>query len=234
MADLERRLSELGAQLDYPDTPDLAPAVAARLATAPAERPAPARAARPLLRVVLAGLATVLTLVATAAAFPGAREAVLEWVGIEGVEVRVVPEPPAVAPGATLFLGEHLPLRAAEERTGVSARLPRALGRPDGAYATGSRLTLRYGDLLLTEARSGREAFEKQLGPGTRAVPVTVGGEPGVYIEGAPHGVRAGGEELRIAGNTLLWSDGAYLFRLEGAASRAEALRIARSVGSRR
>lgn len=224
MADLERRLSELGTQLAYPPTPDLAPAVAAGLITPPAAR------RRPVRRLVLAAAALVLFLAATAAAVPAAREAVLEWVGIEGVEVRVVPEPPEVVPGATLVLGERVGLREGEERTGVRARLPRALEGPDAFYATGNRLTLRYGGLLLTEAVSGRGAFEKELGPGTRAARVTVGGEPGVYIDASPHGVRAGDEELRIAGNTLLWSDGQYLFRLEGAASEAEALRIASSV----
>jgi hypothetical protein len=224
MADLERRLSELGAQVAYPPTPDLAPAVAAGVA-APAAAPR-----RPVRRLALAAAALVLLLAATAAAVPAAREAVLEWVGIEGVEVRVLPEPPDVVHGATLLLGERVGLREGEERTGVRARLPRALEGPDAVYATGNRLTLRYGGLLLTEGASGRAAFQKELGPGTRAARVTFDGNPGVYIEGAPHGVRADGEELRIAGDTLLWSDGAYLFRLEGAASEAEALRIARSV----
>lgn len=224
MPDLERRLSELGRALAYPPTPDLPAAVTARLAA-----PSPARR-RPGRQLGLAAAVLVLLLAATAAAVPAARDAILEWVGIEGVEVRVVPEPPAVAPGATLFLGERLPLAEAEERTGVRARLPRALGEPDAVHATGDRLTLRYGGLLLTEVLSGREAFVKELGPGTRAGPVTVDGDPGVFIAGAPHGVRAGGEELRIAGSTLLWSDGVYLFRLEGADSEAEALRIARSV----
>ena len=42
MPELERMLSQLGAELDWPQTPDLAPRVRARLTERPARAPAPA------------------------------------------------------------------------------------------------------------------------------------------------------------------------------------------------
>jgi hypothetical protein len=66
---------------------------------------------------------------------------------------------------------------------------------------------------------------------------VTVDGERGVWITGKPHGFgfvdargRAWFERLRLAGDTLLWQRGPLTLRLEGALSKAAALRVARAV----
>jgi hypothetical protein len=78
---------------------------------------------------------------------------------------------------------------------------------------------------------------KKLVEPGTRVVPVALGGEPGFWVEGAPHVVAWVDEEgmvredeLALAGNVLLWQKGELTFRLEGSETLRQALRIASSV----
>jgi len=93
--------------------------------------------------------------------------------------------------------------------------------------------------LLLTEVLGAiRPSIGKAAGPATRIEPVRVGGRRGFWLSGAPHEVTfldARGEPrsatLRLAGDTLLWEAGGLLLRLEGAASKPAALRIAQSMG---
>ena len=65
---------------------------------------------------------------------------------------------------------------------------------------------------------------------------VTVNGQPGFWIQGAPHFFfyNANGavlqETLRLAGNTLIWTQGSLLLRLEAQIDRDTAIRIAQSV----
>jgi len=87
---------------------------------------------------------------------------------------------------------------------------------------------------------ASQDAFVKAhgaLGPHTRIERLRVNGGPGFWISGRPHShayVDARGvvreDTLRLAGDTLLWQRGAVTMRLEGAGSKAEALKIARSV----
>jgi hypothetical protein len=67
---------------------------------------------------------------------------------------------------------------------------------------------------------------------------VTVNGHPGFWIQGAPHFFfyRVAGtsgsveqETLRLAGNTLIWTQGNLLLRLEAQVDKDTALRIAAS-----
>jgi len=90
--------------------------------------------------------------------------------------------------------------------------------------------------LLLTQFRGyvDEEFLGKSLGPGSRLVAVTVGGEPGFWIEGAPHAlsypVSGDGrlqDRVRLAGNVLLWTRDGITVRLEIADGQADALRIA-------
>ena len=80
MSDLERRLTQLGRELDWPETPDLAPAVRRRIAS-----PAPTRRRRPLIlrRSLAIALASLLLLAGGVfAAVPSVRDAVLEFFGL--------------------------------------------------------------------------------------------------------------------------------------------------------
>jgi hypothetical protein len=100
---------------------------------------------------------------------------------------------------------------------------------------------------LLTQfaGRTERSLIEKGLqGPSgsgaseTLLEPVTVRGEPGFWITGAPHAVffvcsgpgECRQEPYRLAGDVLLWEYEGVTLRLESGLSREKALAIAESV----
>jgi hypothetical protein len=247
MTELELALEDLGRHLELPPTPDLAARVRPRLADRPRRR-------LPLRRPVALALAGALLLAASAvAAVPTLRHAVLDALGIRGVQVRRVPtvpagRPPSVVPG--LDLGPRTTLPTAGRRAGFRVLVPSRLGDPDEVHlstpppeglvslvyrAPGSR-RVRY---LLAETRgAGESAFiGKAIGPGTRAREVRVNGGPGVWVSGRPHQFfyvgpdgRTRTDTIRLAGNTLLWGRGRLVLRLEGARSLDRALAIARSL----
>jgi hypothetical protein len=164
--DLERALADLGAHLEYPATPDLAAAVAARLREAPATRPgeaparpggrpaAPERPARSRLagllrlpgwrRLGLAGLAVALLAAAVLVASPSTREAVARRLGLRGVEIRLGGERPT--PTVTtragerldLGLGQRVTLDEARRRVGFPLLVPTAAGfeQPDAVFVS--------------------------------------------------------------------------------------------------
>src|SRR5205809_4812203 len=108
---LEARLREFAAESEFPPTPDVAGAVRSRIAAAPVPRTrfaplrrggAPSRvfARRPSRRALAVAIACALALPAAAiAAVPGARHAVLDWLGLRSVRVRTVPVEPPAPPG---------------------------------------------------------------------------------------------------------------------------------------
>jgi hypothetical protein len=136
--DLEAALVDLAAVLEFPPTPDLAGAVAARLDEAPA--PAPARARRRWSigwsgwrRLAVAGLAAVLLAAAVLVASPGTREAVARRLGLRGVKVELGgPPPPTVTtrPGERLDLGlgQRVTLAEARRRVDFPVLVPSAAG----------------------------------------------------------------------------------------------------------
>jgi len=242
--ELEAQLRALADDVVWPATPDLA----ARL-----RRPAPRRRARRSRRVLAVVAAALLLVPAAAVAFPGARDDVLEWLGLRDVEIRRVPSPPADArPELEADLGRRVTLAQAQHEAGFTAAVPAGLGAPDRVRVTGQRISLVYAPrpglpalegvdagLLLTESRGGipGEYLQKLLYGGTNVERVRVRGGPGVYISGGEHGyiyeTPSGTiEEDRplLAGPTVIWATGGRVHRLETAAPRAMALRIARSV----
>jgi hypothetical protein len=211
VSEFEERLTRLGRELDWPPTPDLAPAVRRRL-EAPARRlEAPARRRRPpvLLRRSLA-LALVALLVlagGVVAAVPGVRHAVLEFFGLRGATVErraELPKAPALHP---LELGAPTTLERARRSLGFDPLLPRAVGAPPDAVfvkmsVPGGELSLAYRPRpRLREARSTGlgllvgefrgdllpQYLGKIAGQATRLERLRVGGERAVWIEGAPH-----------------------------------------------
>lgn len=86
----------------------------------------------------------------------------------------------------------------------------------------------------------GGPLVEKQAGPGTRVTAVQVGPHHGYWLSGAPHEVRDGpaggggppaaGAGARLAGNTLIWADGATTYRLESGLERAPAIALAEAL----
>ena len=243
MPELELALADLGTHLEWPTTPDLAPAVRTQIA----ERPA-ARGFGPRRALVLA-FAVLAVAVAAILAVPQTRAAILEFFHLRGVTIERVQTLPTVTenPGLGLLLGDGVTLDQARDRAGFDVVVPEALGDPDGVYfqdnPPGGMVSLVYGTkdkprALFTEFRATvDEVIFKKVALDTKVVPVTVGGRQGFWLEGAHFFsyLDADGdmqsEQVRLAGNTLLWERGPLTLRLEGDLTRAQALEIARSVG---
>jgi hypothetical protein len=257
MPELERMLLQLGEELDWPATPDLSAGVMGRLEH-PARRP-PRFVRRPLagMRRSLALAAVGLLVLAGTvfAAVPGVRDAVLDFLGLQGATVerrQTLPTPPPERP---LGLGTRTTLADAADRLGFAPLVPAELGEPDGVYV---RSGLPGGELSLTYlARSGLprarttrlgalvsefrgdlspEYVGKIVGPATSVERLRIDGQPALWIEGAPHfffyrrGDRYVDSPLRLAQNVLLLERGGVLVRLEGAFDRAHAAAIAGSL----
>ena len=230
MPELEARLVELGRSVEFPPTPELAPAVRRGLG----ER-------RPWRRPAAVALAVLVVALGAALAVPAARTALLDWLGLRGVNIVRVEHLPVVPASGDLDLGRRVTLADARRRA------PWVLvpaDAPDRAYVNtnlpGGKVSLLWGTpskvrLLLTEFR-GRAYIDKLLEPGTKVEKVELGAL-GVWLEG-PHVVGFRDRDgifrestARLVGNTLLWQQGDVTLRLEGDLSKEEALRIARSAG---
>jgi hypothetical protein len=275
MPELERMLTALQEEIAWPETPDLARSVTARLEAEPAagaeraalgERLAPAerprfahrfRLAGGLRRsLVLAALALLILAGGVYAAVPGVRDAVRDFLGLQGATVERRTTLPTPGPERALDLGSRTTLEAATKQVGFTPLVPDALGAPDRVYLRqglpGGELSLAYRprsglprarttDLgaLLSEFRGdlSPEYIEKVVGPATSTQRLTIDGDRAIWIEGAPHFLLYRDENgqviestMRLAQNALLLEHGDLLIRLEGAFGREQAVAIARSL----
>jgi hypothetical protein len=238
MTELERRLLALGRELDVPSAPDLSSTVQMRLERRP-RRPFPWRRA--------ALLAAALLAIAIGAAFavPQARTALLRWLHLRGATIeRVETLPPAVERSQAGGLGRSLSREEAERQVGFRLALPPFKGDgPRRVYVLDDSVATvilhAYGrPILLSQFQSADGSLLKKLAAGKTVVdPVQVAGRPGLWLEGAPHTLtyfdRSLGFQERtvlIHGNVLVWVRGELTLRLEGKLSRAQALRIARTI----
>ena len=251
MSELEQALFQLGSELGFPETPDVAATVRRRLAGAPRRRP--------LGRTFAVVFALVAVLVGAVLAVPPARSAILEWLGLRGAtveKVETLPELPSRVP-ASLELGRPVPIEDGRPRVEFPSLLvPAALGAPDAAYYSsvvpGGKVSLVYAPrddlprsrftgvgLLVTQfsGRASPEFVSKLVDQGVSVERIEVEGRRGLWIEGGPHALLFRGpggrileDAARLAGNTLLVQHGALLVRLEGELSRERALEIAASL----
>jgi hypothetical protein len=254
LIEMEQRLSRLGDELEWPATPNLAPAVRLRIAT---RRPRLDR------RWVMAAAAAILVLAAIAA-YPPSRDAIASWINLHTF-IRTVPHlatPTPLPPGPLgqrLGLGQQSTLPQARSALKWPLLVPASLGEPDEVYVqppldspSGGEVTLVYAarpglpvagetrvGVLITEARGAinSQYFGKMLGPDTTIEPVTIVGSSGYWVAGAPHVfvfVDSSGqiryETLRLATNTLLIDVGGTVVRIEGNLTKAQALQIAASL----
>jgi hypothetical protein len=226
----ERELAVLASALDWPETPDLATPVVARLGAV-----APRRRARRVRRPLVVALAVLLLAApAGAVAFPGARDDVLEWLGLRHVTVREAPAPPRAVDPET---GPRLPLAEAARRARVRPLVPPQL-EGAAAYETEGRLTLRGNGLRLEQRRGGLDAqmLEKIVHVASDVHRVSVGGRPGLWFDTlhAYIWIGPGGdveeETPTRSGPALVWERGGRVLRLEGRGlTRARAIAIARA-----
>jgi hypothetical protein len=234
MPEVEQALRALGREVEYPPTPQLAVIVAERIRAEPRrERFGWLRSRR-----VLVALAVLVLAVTAALAIPPARSALLRFFGLKGATIERVERRPEVDEVTGRRLGVEVSLAEARAAVPFELLAPAAedvvviLDRALGA------VTFRWDDrrLSLTEFQGESTPYvQKSAGPGTRIEFVEVSGGPGFWLEGERHVVvfrdaRGQIREARLAGNVLLWERGILTLRLEGAESKAEALRIAETV----
>ena len=260
MPELEQQLVALGAELDWPPTPELAPRVRSRITA----KQLVLRAPWYQRRWAVAAAAAIIALAALLAYSPS-REAIADWVNVHVLfqRVNVLPSPSPQPPGPLgqrLGLGGRTTLAGAQKKVAWSVRIPTSLGSPDEVYlllppdgAPQGEVTLVYSTrpgipvsgqtgvaVLITEVRGGisEQFFGKMLGPDTTLEPVTVGGRQGYWVTGSPHVfvfMDANGvvrpETMRLATNTLIVDEGGTVIRIEGNLTKAQALEIAASLG---
>jgi hypothetical protein len=197
-------------------------------------------------------LAAVLVLLLLALA----AVAIADRMGVRGVSLSQVPGPVSAPVGTTLSLGAMTPLDEARAQVGFNVLVPDVLGPPDtvyvGSFPAGGQVSLVYRprtDLptsavrnvgaLLTQFRGDISdgVFAKGLPPNVNVEEVLVNGGRGYWIEGDPHlfffmdrNRRMQREDVRLAGNVLLWEQGDLTLRLELASGKDAALRIAMSL----
>lgn len=160
-----------------------------------------------------------------------------------------------IPPSPTPLFGVPVTIDEARARAGYPLAVPtdQALGLPDEVYLR----TLRGGATQVTlvyRQRAGIPvspfagvsavvvflpgtlepgALGKVAGPGTTIELVSVNGGSGAWLSGQPHqifyrsGVGFEADDLRLAGNTLVWQQGPVTVRIEAAVDQATALRIA-------
>jgi hypothetical protein len=240
MSNLERELRSLASSVDWPDTPDVVPAVTRRLVV-PRRRPWPQR------RVALAVAVLLATLLA-ALAVPPARTAILDWLGIGGVRIVRVDELPALAaePGLEI-LGDPVSIEEAAARAGFPFARPPRDERPPAEIrvAPGSRVSYVWRDgnrvrLLITQfpgSAGDPGLLKKLLGESTRVETFELDFDRAVWLEGGPHVVYflAPDGTVRddrgwLAGNTLLVDHDGVTLRLEGALDRDDAVDLVRAM----
>jgi hypothetical protein len=243
MPELELALTQIGRELHFPETPDLAPRVREMLAAGSPPR----RKLVPARRGLVLAVATLAVAVTAAMAVPQSRAAILEFFGLRGVEIQRVEELPPVPRQTTLDLGEEVTLEQAATRAGFDVVIPQELGEPDHVFyldfPVGGMVSFVYGDTqepraLFTQFRATvGESINKKVLENTRIEPLSIDGQPGFWLTGEPHVFyyvdaqgRFDDENVRLAGDVLLWERGQLTLRLEGDLSKADAAEIARSV----
>jgi hypothetical protein len=220
---LEHELRSL--TIEFPTEPDLVPRVRERL-----ERPS----RRPWLILALAALAAAGALLA----IPQTRGAIFDFLHIGGVEVKRVATQPQ-APERRFDLGEEVDLSDAQDRVDFP------LLEPDASFTTyyddtvaGGMVNMTWNGLVLSQWRGDQLALaQKQVGPNSRTVSVSVNGVPGLWITGARHEIvyrdetgQIDAKTRRLVGNVLLWDRDGITYRLEGAKTRVQALAAVRNL----
>lgn len=218
-------------------------------------------------RVALIAACLLLAIVAGLTLFPEARTAIADRLGLRGIDIRWLDEAPTAEPapiGGPLTLGRAVTRDEAQAAVDFPVLVPSAPGfdAPEEIYLggefAGAMISFVYPaapglpasdetgvGALLTQFRgeAERALIEKGLtgddsGPQSSLEAVTVNGEPGFWISGAPHGFffvcfdagECRQERYRLAGDVLVWEQEGLTLRLESSLSRDEALAVAASM----
>jgi hypothetical protein len=217
MAELEKRLAELGGRLELPAAPGLAARVSAELRAGervePArrlgKRPDPSRPAAPRLRLaLLVALAMLLLAAGAVAAVPSARHAVLEFLGLRGETIERVPRlPENVRAKPNWKLGRPTTLAAARHGLTFEPVLPRGLAGPNGVFLDSEILG---GALNLTYPPQPGLPRSRLTGVGLLIDELNGQAAPGFYGKMVPRDARI--ERFRFEGHFAVWVEGLHAF----------------------
>ena len=244
--------------------PDIAVRVRVRLvATPPRAGRRTWSNSRPARRALVLALLALLALAAIAGAvglgLPGLRLTLGD--APVSPPPSVTPSTVTTAPpgllGSGLGLGDPVALDEVEAVTGLPVRLPAdpAIGLPTAAYVDPTRndqvafvwaatdalpRTLEPGIglvLMRFDGTTDDGYHQKLIGQGATARTVTVGGQDGFWISGAPHYFfyyRVDGsivdDTRRWVGDALIWSDGGTTYRIESALGMERTIAIAETL----
>jgi hypothetical protein len=176
--------------------------------------------------------------VAGVTAAPAAVSALRHLFDVDQVQ-ELGPLAPGVAPP---FAGRSIPVHAVQASAPFRVRMISALGTTDDARVRddikGGMVTVAYGGgrILLTQWRTADVHARIALVPfGGAAEDVTAGEVPALWIAGTARGtftlIGADGEVHResfeVGAGVLLWKDRGMTFLLQGAGSKADAIRLA-------
>jgi hypothetical protein len=231
---LETVLRTLPEAVDWPEP---SPHLGARVTAVNRSADSPRR--RPLWGWAVPILAAV---VLVAGLIPGTRQAMADLLHEAGVRIGFVSGTPSLDVD-TLDLGRRVDLEEAEELVEFDLAYPSTLAGPDATFiAPDLQVAMVWAEegVLLIQGREGDLYAEKGLSPDTDVVPVSVGDQTGLWIEGADHtftlldpeGNRLE-ETSRLAGNVLLWNSDGVDYRLELGDGIDRALEIATSLERR-
>lgn len=244
----EQRLTQTAATFSYPPTPNVAEGVRQRLAHRSVSRARVQRLAWVVAVVLL--LATVLLSV------PGVRAAVLKFFQIGAV--RILPIGTTDAPALTPLPAEVTPLdlagattwQGAQAEADFSLRLPAypaTLGLPDEVFlqeprdpGLGDQVVITVwrdeegpDEVVLALYQIAQSTYGLKAAAQATMMETEVHGELAFWV-GGPHWLQLADGELQewlfVEGNVLIWVEDGITYRLEGAASVDEAVRIAASL----
>ena len=254
--ELGRSLTALAGDLAWPNTPDVAAAVASTIRE---EHAAPSLVA-PRLSLP-SRRRTLLLVVAGVLALAGVALAARLVFHLGAIGVEIVDGPATSLPSTTVTdadLGREVSPAGAARVAGFGPALPDALGPPDRLWVDETEIDLESGELakrivsawepseelptiegtntgaLLMQFEGEWEVAAEQLFAETdRYGDAIVEGRPAFWTTG-PHTLTlvSGRESHRVlvTGNVLIWQDAGYTFRLETMLPRAEAIALAETV----
>ena len=249
--ELEALLRSAARNLEFPATPPIAAAVAARL-----REPAPSFLdsladavalwwARPAARAALAALAVIALVVGATLALPQSRSAIAELFGLSNVRVEVGPTdgppPPVLSPES---FARPVSLEEAREAAAFPLRLPArdgALLQPDAVYLQGEFNSAPV--VILVYDTEDYDLYQSTFGFFGKGVPepfieFEFDGHNALWIEQGGHIASFLDDQGRVVIETrrsveratLFWEENGITYRLETSLSREDAVRVAQSL----